>query len=117
MQYAIVAGLVILLIVTTMRFMAGYKAALGTPREKFMAVFRRSGTILWSRILLYVSVLLAAFPSIAAIFTSSPEIQTALQSIFPPQYTPYYLIAVAIITEYVRRQPTSPAPLPPPPGA
>ena len=64
------------------------------------AWFKNSVTILWARILSLGGTLLAIM---LPLFGDS-SITGAVQSVLQPQYIPYYVIAIGLITELVRRR-------------
>ncbi len=68
--------------------------------EKIKAAFKHSVTILWARVVAFAGLLLAAGQSLLGDPNVSGAIQTALQ----PQYIPYYVIAIGLITEIARRR-------------
>ena len=68
--------------------------------EKLKVSFRHSLTILWARLLALGGLLLAASESILG----DPSIDAAVRSLLKPGYIPYYMIAIALITELCRRR-------------
>lgn len=68
--------------------------------ENIKALFKHSVTILWARIVALSGMLLAAIPALLSDSSITGAIQTALQ----PQYIPYYVIAIGLITELARRR-------------
>ncbi len=67
---------------------------------KIKAWCKHSITILWARSVALMGLLLAAAQSVLADPTVTGAIQTALQ----PQYIPYYVIAIGLVTEIARRR-------------
>lgn len=68
--------------------------------DKLKSSFKHSVTILWARVVIAAGVAMSA----AVNLTADPNTSTAIQSLFPPKYVPYYLIAIGIITELARRR-------------
>ena len=108
----VVAVLVIVIGIVAYRIYTKAKVASGTPWQRFMAVFKYSGTILWSRIVTFFGVLAGLAANAADWFGGSPQIQAAVHDVFDPKYVPWYLVGVALVTEYLRRRPV-PANTPP----
>lgn len=68
--------------------------------DKIKAAFKNSVTILWARLVALVGVLLASGQSLVA----DPNIDAAIHAVLKPQYIPYYVIAIGLITELARRR-------------
>jgi hypothetical protein len=68
--------------------------------DKIKAWFRYSITILWARVVALAGLLLAAGQSLL----EDPNISSAIQTALQPQYIPYYVIAIGLITEVARRR-------------
>jgi hypothetical protein len=68
--------------------------------EKIKAWFKHSMTILWARVLALAGAVLAASQSLLA----DPTVNSAVQTLLQPKYIPYYVIAIGLITEIVRRR-------------
>ena len=68
--------------------------------ETLKAAFRHSLTILWARLLALGGLLLAFGQSLLA----DPSVDDAVRSLLKPDYIPYYMIAIALITELCRRR-------------
>ncbi len=68
--------------------------------DKAKAWFRYSVTILWARLVALAGALMAAGLNLLDDQTIRDAIQTALQ----PQYIPYYVIVMGLITELARRR-------------
>ena len=68
--------------------------------DKIKAWFKHSLTILWARVVALTGLLLAAGTSLLEDPNVTATIQTALQ----PKFIPYYVIAIGLITEIVRRR-------------
>jgi len=62
--------------------------------------FKHSVTILWARVVAIGGVVLAILPALL----SDPTLQNAIQTALSPQYIPFYLIAIGVITELARRR-------------
>jgi hypothetical protein len=67
---------------------------------RIKACFKHSVTILWARAVALTGLLLAALQSVLA----DPTISGAVQQALRPQYIPYYVIAIGLITEIARRR-------------
>ncbi len=68
--------------------------------DKIKAWFKHSVTILWARVVALAGLLLAAGQSVLQDPNVSGAIQTALQ----PEFIPYYVIGIGLITEIARRR-------------
>lgn len=70
--------------------------------------FKHSLTILWAR----VQVLAGVAGAIVFGLVQDPHINGALQSLLRPDYIPYYVIAIGILTELARRRTAQSPPVP-----
>jgi hypothetical protein len=68
--------------------------------DKIKAWFKYSLTILWARVVALAGLLLAAGQALLA----DPNVTAAIQTALRPQYIPYYVIAIGLITEIARRR-------------
>lgn len=68
--------------------------------DKIKAWFRHSLTILWARGVALVGVLLAVGEQLL----QDPNVTSAIQSVLQPQFIPYYVIAIGLVTELARRR-------------
>ncbi|MBS0536868.1 MAG: hypothetical protein JSR72_22650 [Proteobacteria bacterium] len=68
--------------------------------DSIKAWFKNSVTILWARLVAVVGLLLAAGQSVL----QDPNVASAVQAALQPQYVPYYVIAIGLITELARRR-------------
>jgi len=68
--------------------------------EKLKAAFKHSATILWARIVALAGILLASAQSLVA----DPNVNDAIHAVLKPDYIPYYVIAIGIVTELCRRR-------------
>jgi hypothetical protein len=68
--------------------------------DKIKGWFRYSLTILWARAVALTGLLLVAAQSVL----SDPDVSGAVQQLLQPQYIPYYVIAIGLITELARRR-------------
>ena len=66
--------------------------------DKLKAAFRHSLTILWARAVAFAGLLLATGQSLIG----DPAINDAIHSLLKPDYIPYYVIAIGLITEICR---------------
>jgi hypothetical protein len=71
--------------------------------ERIKAWFRHSATILWARIVGLSGFVLAALEATANLF-ELPGIRENIQLLLDPKYVPYYIIAIALVTELARRR-------------
>jgi hypothetical protein len=67
---------------------------------KIKSWFRNSATILWARIQVVAGVVGAALLALA----SDPNVTGAIQAALRPDFIPYYIIAIGLITEIARRR-------------
>lgn len=74
--------------------------------DRIKAWFRHSLTILWARSVALVGVLLA----IGEGLLQDPNVTGAIQAALQPQYIPYYVIAIGLVTECARRRTAAKAP-------
>lgn len=68
--------------------------------DKLKAAFRHSLTILWARIVALAGIALAVLQGLAA----DPNITGAIQTALQPEYIPYWVIGIGLITELARRR-------------
>lgn len=68
--------------------------------DAIKAWFKRSETIFWARVQVAAGIAGAVFTGALA----DPNVNSALQSVLKPDYVPYYLIAMGLLTEYLRRR-------------
>ena len=106
-----VLAVIVLLLIVAYRTYSRYKVATGTPWQRWMAVFRYSGTILWARLVAFFGALTGLAMSFGD-WLGVPSIQSALHDAIPPAAAPWYMVAIAVITEWLRRTPV-PANVPP----
>jgi len=71
--------------------------------DTIKAWFKHSLTILWAR----VQVLAGFVGAVIFGLTQDPNISGALQSLLKPEYIPYYVIAIGVVTELARRRTVS----------
>lgn len=64
------------------------------------AWFKHSLTILWARGVALIGLLLAAGEALL----QDPNVTSAIQAAMRPQYIPYYVIAIGLVTELARRR-------------
>lgn len=62
--------------------------------------FKNSMTILWARIQVVAGISAAFLMALA----SDPRITSAVENALQPKFIPYYVIAVGVITEIMRRR-------------
>jgi len=68
--------------------------------DKLKSVFKHSMTILWARMVAAAGFLLAVGQSLIG----DPAINDAMHEVLRPEYIPYYVIAIGLITELCRRR-------------
>ena len=68
--------------------------------DRVKAAFKYSLTILWARIVALAGLLLASGQALIA----DPNVNDAMHALLKPQYVPYYVIAIGLITELCRRR-------------
>jgi hypothetical protein len=68
--------------------------------DKIKTWFKHSLTILWARAVAFAGILLAAVQALLA----DPNVTGAIQAALQPKFIPYYVIAIGLITEIVRRR-------------
>jgi len=67
---------------------------------KIKSFFKNSMTILWARIQVLAGVVAASLIALA----QDPNATGALQTLLQPEFIPYYIIAIGLITEIARRR-------------
>lgn len=65
--------------------------------------FLRSATILWARLVALAGLVLAGLDWLAS-FAGLPGVSENIRAVLAPQVVPWYLIAIAVITELARRR-------------
>lgn len=71
--------------------------------ERIKAWFKHSATILWARIVGLGGLVFATLEAIGGFF-DLPGIRESIQLLLDPRYVPYYIIAIALVTELARRR-------------
>lgn len=66
-------------------------------RDRACRLFKRSLTILWARFLFVLGIFLA-------VLTAPGVHESIVGSLLRPEWVPYYLIAIAVLTELARRR-------------
>lgn len=69
--------------------------------KRIKVFFRHSLTIFWARLVALIGLLLAFSDQLLDLF-SIPGVKDQVQAILDPKYVPFYLIAIAIVTELAR---------------
>jgi hypothetical protein len=67
---------------------------------KIKTVFKHSLTILWARVVALCGLLLASMQTLVA----DPSVNDAIHAALQPKFIPYYVIAIGLVTELVRRR-------------
>jgi hypothetical protein len=68
--------------------------------EKIKSWFGHSETILLARL----QVILGVLGVVATALVNDPNTSAAVQSLLKPEYVPYYVIGIGILTEVLRRR-------------
>lgn len=68
--------------------------------DRLAAAFKHSVTILWARLVALSGLALIAAQNL----TADPTIGDAIKSLLKPEYLPWYVIGIGIITELCRRR-------------
>jgi hypothetical protein len=68
--------------------------------DTLKAAFKHSVTILWARVVALGGIVLGAVQALSA----DPAVNDAIHTILQPQFIPYYVIAIGLITELARRR-------------
>jgi hypothetical protein len=68
--------------------------------DKIKTAFKHSVTILWARVVALAGFLLAAGQSLIG----DPNVNDAIHAVLKPEYIPYYVIAIGLVTELCRRR-------------
>lgn len=68
--------------------------------NKIWAWCKHSATIVWSRLVAATSIALGLTNALV----SNDSVHQALQNLMQPKFLPWYLLAVAVITEVARRR-------------
>jgi hypothetical protein len=78
-------------------------------QKRIKAFFRHSLTILWARLVALVGLLLAISDPLLELF-ALPDVNNQVRAMLDPKYVPFYVIAIAVVTELARRRslPNSP---------
>lgn len=89
-------------------FAAGFRGRLDALLSGRIAAavkdwFLHSATILWARLVALAGLLLTALDWLANL-AGLPGVSENIRALLAPQYVPWYLIAIAIITELARRR-------------
>lgn len=65
--------------------------------DRVCLFFKRSLTIVWARFMLAVGLVLA-------VLTAPGVHESIVGGLLKPEWVPYYLIAIAVLTEFARRR-------------
>lgn len=84
-------------------FFMDYRAATGTTWQRLLAAARQSATVLWSKFVMLVSLLIAGLDQIAD-WLGQPELADKIQAVLNPKLVPFYLIGIAVITIWARKR-------------
>lgn len=68
--------------------------------DKLKAWFKHSMTILWARLVGVAGLVFAVVPNLF----SDPSVKDAFQAVLRPEYIPYYIIVIGVVTELARRR-------------
>jgi hypothetical protein len=82
---------------------AQYRAATGTNWQRLSAAFKGSATILWARVVALAGAGAGVIGGTADWF-GAPGIKDAIQGFLKPEYVPFYILLIAVVTELARRR-------------
>jgi hypothetical protein len=68
--------------------------------DKIKTWFKNSVTILWARLLAVAGIVLASAQSLVG----DPNVSGAVQQLLKPQFIPWYVIGIGLVTELCRRR-------------
>lgn len=77
-------------------FIVGYKRT-----GKVLGAFRHSATILWARFVALVGASAGVLAGLADTL-NMPEVREVIQSVMKPEYVAFFIIFIAVITEWAR---------------
>jgi hypothetical protein len=101
----VLAGLIV------WRFVIKFRKATGTTiKERFMAAFSDSGTIVIQRLMALSGSIIGGLVWLAELL-NAPGVVAAIQAYLKPEYVAVAMVALAIITELVRRRKSSTDPI------
>lgn len=80
-----------------------FRAAAGTFGERLLAAGHQSATVLVQRVIVIAASAAAIVPTIADVLGNT-SVAAALQTVIPGGIAPYYMVAIAVLTELVRRR-------------
>lgn len=113
---AVILGLLLiaLAVLQLIHIYRAYQGSTGTTKQKFLAAFKHSATILLARATAFgaaaVAWLVNFFPSL----DPTSGLGQAIAAVLKPAYTPFYALGFALLFEVVRRRPGSVDPITPP---
>ena len=111
-------ALIALLIWQATHVVAVYKRSVGTTRQKFMAAFSDSVTILWARFVAFGGAVITFVTTALPLLDPSSSTGQTISSLFNADTLKYWLAGITIvglITEVCRRAGASVDPIIPPP--
>lgn len=111
---AMLAVLLALSAIQVQRIITGYRAATGTPWQRFLSAFSHSQTVLLARFGTFASALLVFGINFLPYMDPADPFGQQLQKLIPPQYAPVYMLLFSLAVEYVRKRPGSTDPIVPP---
>ena len=112
------AVLVGLLVWQVQHIIVVYNRSVGTSRQKFMAAFSDSITILWGRFLAFSGAVLTFLTTALPLLDPGSSTGATVASLFTPETLKYWLAGLTLIgllVEVFRRAPASVDPITPPP--
>lgn len=80
-----------------------FRAAAGSFKERLLAAGHQSATILVQRLVVIAASAAAIVPTVADVLGNT-SVASALQTVLPGGVAPYYMVAISILTEIVRRR-------------
>jgi hypothetical protein len=82
---------------------AQYRAATGTTWQRLAVAFKGSATILWARVVAFAGAGAGVLGGTAD-WLGAPDIKDAIQGFLNPEYVPFYILLIAVVTELARRR-------------
>src|SRR5262249_52862972 len=82
---------------------AQYRAATGTTWQRLAAAFKGSATILWARVVAFAGAGAGVLGGTAD-WLGAPGVKDAIQEFLKPEYVPFYILLIALVTELARRR-------------
>lgn len=84
-------------------FYRAYRATPGSAWDRALAAAHGSATILWARLVAFISAAATSFAGFAEIL-GAPAVSDAIRAALTPEYVGPVMIAMALISEWARRR-------------